>query len=241
MPIGRPDFGQYAPTETIVGLSDLGELAARLGSVVTFDRRGNVILLDDFENGVGPWRPSSLGTNWVFAWDAQYPYSGGFCANMKTPSGAGANLYAERHFSYPVLSKLGTEVCFSYLFHCRYFDVSLILYSGAYLHHPYARWNQATSMWQIRDENQTFHDVGTSFPIYEDQRRYHTAKLVADFINEKYCHLLVDNQSIDLSAYSYYKVASSDVISGKLQLRLWSRETVAEAYIHHVIITQNEP
>ena len=238
---GYPDWGGAAPIPTVYGVQDFGEIPARLKSVVTFDRRGNIILMDDFEDGVGAWALAASGATYAFNWDAQYPYTGGFCAKMETPTDEDEYLQANRRFPYPVLSKLGGEVCFSYLHFCKYFQIYLYLSDGTYAHEPKVRWKQADEIWQVRDENEVWHDVGSAFKIYDVQTAAYFAKLVVDYENEKYVRLLVNNQTIDLSAYSYYKIATPTAPRGTLQIELTSRWAVAEAYIHHAIITQNEP
>jgi len=52
MPRGHPDYGQAGPTSLIATVPDLGELAARLGSNNTWDRRGFILWYDDFEASV---------------------------------------------------------------------------------------------------------------------------------------------------------------------------------------------
>jgi len=49
---GAPDWWGTEQTSTVHLVQDVGELAARLGSIVTFDRRGNVIWLTSFEDGL---------------------------------------------------------------------------------------------------------------------------------------------------------------------------------------------
>ncbi|GAH83946.1 unnamed protein product, partial [marine sediment metagenome] len=61
MPRGQPDFGMYASASTIGSVSDLAELAVRLGSINIFDRRGKVIDFDDFEDVRKGWEFELLG------------------------------------------------------------------------------------------------------------------------------------------------------------------------------------
>ena len=52
---GLPDYGMYAALENMGNLVDYGELATRLGSIVSFNREGNVIFWDDFEKTPIKW------------------------------------------------------------------------------------------------------------------------------------------------------------------------------------------
>jgi len=58
---GTPDWGVTASKKTIYSLHDMGELAVRLGSIVSFDRRGDVIFSDSFQNGLGKVYASGVG------------------------------------------------------------------------------------------------------------------------------------------------------------------------------------
>jgi len=68
---GTPDWGVTAGARTVYQMTDLGELAVRLGSIVTHDRRGDVIFLEDFEEGMGRWRfpRTPLGETWPMKHD----------------------------------------------------------------------------------------------------------------------------------------------------------------------------
>ena len=52
---GQPDFGLYAPKNTLSSMADLGELAIRLGAISSVDRKGSAIALDDFESPLLKW------------------------------------------------------------------------------------------------------------------------------------------------------------------------------------------
>ena len=57
-----PDYGRLSAQATVFPVTDLGELAARLGSIVSHDRRGDVIWLDGFEDGLDKWQPTTSGS-----------------------------------------------------------------------------------------------------------------------------------------------------------------------------------
>jgi len=79
---GQPDYGMYTLANTIYRLTDMGELAARLGSINTYDRRGDVIFLDSFESGLTAWSPSSACTGSDLVQSAKHARSGGFSAKF---------------------------------------------------------------------------------------------------------------------------------------------------------------
>ena len=58
MPRGQADFGQYAVKEVSASISDMGEVAARLGSIDIYDKRGDVVFFDNFEGAFLRWNRS---------------------------------------------------------------------------------------------------------------------------------------------------------------------------------------
>ncbi|GAI56753.1 unnamed protein product, partial [marine sediment metagenome] len=78
---GQPDFGMYQIAKTIYRLADMGELAVRLGSIVTHDRRGDVIWMDNFDSGIAKWYQFASDDDGLVEWSAERSRSGGFSAN----------------------------------------------------------------------------------------------------------------------------------------------------------------
>jgi len=112
MPRGQPDYGMTQPSAYIASLSDMAELAARLGSIVLFDRRGRVIYLDDCEGTVLKGYPTVLGDGGI-AFDTVYPHSGSQCIKFTSGTGRLNHAMIEKRFP-PLLSKrVGLEFCFS--------------------------------------------------------------------------------------------------------------------------------
>ena len=58
---GTPDWGVTAGAVTTYQVTDLGELAVRLGSPISHDRRGDVIWWDDFECTLNKWQTVANG------------------------------------------------------------------------------------------------------------------------------------------------------------------------------------
>jgi len=118
MPHGTPDWGHTGPKETTFGLDDLGEQAVRLGSPHLWDRRGDVLWLTDFRNGLGDMivaGPPLLGTVSLFTGLAR---QGAFCVQLAANVSATVGL--EKGLPYPVLSRIGLEFSFSVVLRSAY-------------------------------------------------------------------------------------------------------------------------
>ncbi|GAI16225.1 unnamed protein product, partial [marine sediment metagenome] len=106
---GGPDWGTPGPLKTIYTLEDMAELVARLGSIVTFDRRGNIIWLDDFEGTLGKWGIETEGAGYSAQLSAEAARSGGFSAKLISPDDEEDRIGLKRWFPLPVESNIGFE------------------------------------------------------------------------------------------------------------------------------------
>lgn len=242
MPKGQRDFGLYAPTETIVGLSDMGELAARLGSIITFDRQGNVMAFDDFESGIEAWVKSG-SAGYGVSWNSVYAKAGGFSCKLETAAVVGYNVTTLKQLGLQTLSPIGLEVSFAYGQNWKSLDIVIYIVDGSKLYHAAIRYDYPNTKLLYLDSANAYQDVpGGSFVIPSTAGAFHTLKFVVDLPTGKYKRLLVDNNSFDLSALSFYNPANPSIPAGTFRVTLsTSTGAAAIAYIDNVIITQNEP
>jgi len=239
---GHPDYGPGAPVSTIYGVLDMAELAARLGSIVTFDRRGNVIGLDDFESGLAQWYKGGSGTGHSVDWCSEYSRSGAFCAKLTGGSSLGLYSTMIKKLPYPVIGKLGVEVSFDITNDVNYFEVRFYLYDGTTLHEPTVRFTRSTGALAYYDENADYQDIVTGLTFRFSGELFKTVKLVVDFDNELYSRVIYNGTTYDLSSYQYFSEASA--ISPHLRIALFVTSEAASngiAYVDDLIVTQNEP
>ena len=242
MASGQPDFGLYAPTKTIVGLSDMGELAARLGSIVTFDRRGNVVRLDDFEGGIEQWDLGGVGTGRKLEWSEIYHRSGNFCAKLTSHPTAGMVAEMATSVSYPILSKIGFEFSAVIDTNLRYLTILTQLYNGTSITESLIRWTQATALWKVTDDTQAWRDLSPTMKLSPVAPVFNTIKLVADFVNNQYVRLIVNNIDYDLSAYGLYSAGSAEAPRIDIKIQMASNFAASTyLYVDDFIQTQNEP
>jgi len=239
---GYPDYGLYTPKKTVHALQDMAELAVRLGSIVTFDRRGDVFFLDGFEDGIEKWViTKGIGTE-VFENTSAYSRSGGFSALIGTVANIGSYIWVQHYHSFPRLSKFGFEISLSM---DSTYDALIELGIAINSEPTYYRWGirykPDTDEWLVWDGVAGW-TVFTTLPIYKNLRAFNTVKYIADAINAKYTYVLINEKSFDLSAYSPSSGSYTGVST--FDARIMINNTTANArdlYIDDVIITQNEP
>jgi len=240
VPRGQADFGMYAAKETVSGLADLGELAARLKSPVTFDRRGDVLWLDDFEGTEGKWILSGTGTGKAYAHSAESARYG--LCSMKLTAGDAATNHAQMATSlpYPVLSKIGMEISFTYNAGFGEYLWTFRLYDGSDYYEGRVRFTWSTLAWEI-DDHGTWRLLKTG-SLTQATYLYHTIKIVLDFTTKKYVRVILNEVEYDVSAYS---LATDDSIASaqlRAEIRVTNRSAEnMSAYFDSFIVTQNEP
>jgi hypothetical protein len=232
----------YTLAKTIYRMTDMGELAGRLGSIVTHDRRGDVIWLDDFEGGVEKWDFLGSGTGYAHAWSAERSRSGAFCCKLTTGSDSNKYITMTHRNPYPVKSKIGFEFSGAWDDLTGEVIFQVELFDGATQYTSRIRMDLANLKFYYLDGVAGYTEFYDAALFDEDDHLFNTFKLVADFENELYSRLIINNTAFDLSSYPIYKTAAATL--PYLNAYVWLITDLAEnkvAWIDDVILTQNEP
>jgi len=239
---GYPDYGIYTAKKTVYSLQDMAELAARLGSIVTFDRRGDVIWLDDFEDNINKWGQEPSGVGAAIALSTDAARNGGYSCKLTTGNVAGEYARIIHSGPYPILSKIGFEISFTLDTNTMRFRIGLSLYDGTYHSRASVQYNMPFARVEYVDENGVWQVLDTITPLRSGHTLFHTIKLVVDFVNYKYERLLLDSLSYDLTPYSLYRIGdtSSPVLLVDA-IHYTNVDANISNYVDDAIITQNEP
>jgi len=232
------------PEDALGNSHSLGaaELAARLGSIVTYDRRGDVVLLEDFEGAAGRWDNWQYGDLYDGAISAEKAHSGSFSYKLPLPAGAGSWGYIDTMISLPVLGSIGVEFSFAGIANIQYLDLELYLCDGAKYYYPFVRIQPQDNTISLCDEHYDLQVIDDDLYLFDGDMCWHTLKVVYDWGNGKYKRLLIDGKTYDLSGYGFYWGAATDHPSLELGISAYNNTVLAqEIYFDDVIITQNEP
>jgi len=239
---GTPDWWGAEPTETIYGIQDVGELAVRLGSIDTFDRRGNVMYLTSFEDGLGRWAAYTSGTGAVAVISAATARSGAY--SVKLQGGSDAGKYAEivSLFAYPKLSKFGLEVSFTVEADLQYVEIDFLLFDGTDQYEADVRYDQDNSRLQYKNAAGVWTNIITGLALMENPSCFHTLKLVIDGDLLEFFYVLLDDQEASLAGQGMLSTASPG--SPGLGVYIYAYSDAGKngkSYVDDIIITQNEP
>jgi hypothetical protein len=194
---------------TLYALQDMAELAARLGSPVNFDRRGNVIWFDDFEDGYQKLGFGSGGAASTYMLTADYARLKAYGLKIVTDTAVGAYVEVQKRLSYPVTGKYGNEFSFAVIGGTPDVRVGLQFQLAASRLIGVVRYNHATSTLDYYDSAGSWQSFATGISIASYGSLFNTMKLVIDEENGVYVRCSFNKTVYDLSAYSLYAPATA--------------------------------
>jgi hypothetical protein len=217
------------------------ELAVRLGSINTYDRLGNVIFMDSFENGLNKWNLEDEGGGSGVKLTTKYCKNGAFAAKLYTA--AGVNYWARmtHYLAWQVVSKVGLEVSFTSYPTDVYIQFTWYAYYDPSREEYSIRYDTATGVLQYLGSDVAWHTFATGVHFYDRDYHFNTIKLILDLINRKYARAKANDAVYDLSAYAPATYAYTGLNFNYVGIRLGNQAVTANAiYADDVIVTQKE-
>lgn len=211
MPRGQPDYGMYQVKEVGATLADMADLAVRLGSIVEYDRRGDVIFLDDYESPVPKFYKATVAAHSAEL-NSDYARSGAQCLRFLTDGGA-ADTAAARYWIAPLIKgKHGIKISLSFVdmyTHRSRYHIFTHIEDGSYWYYIGIRIIPKDRTIEYINSAGNWEIFETSF-IFATQHaeEFHNIKFVFDLDNGIYQRLLIDTLTWDLSSLSCKKVES---------------------------------
>ena len=218
------------------------ELAARLGSINTFERRGTTVFMDNFESSTLKWVSSLTGTGAAAVRSNASAKNGDY--SIKLTTGNAEDNYAKLvHYNYfPVSTRLGFEVSFALGSDIKYFSLWTWSYSGTHEIIPQMHYYPQTNLLKIFDENSNPITIASGLNLFEADLLYHTLKLVFDISTNKYVRAYCDKYEYDISEYEYpHQVSSATpILLPEFDVH---NNAAGNHYVYadDFILTQNEP
>jgi len=206
---GTQDWGGKQLDTVFILTEDLAELAARLGSVASWDRRGRVLWLDDFSGGIAAWYAYSYGVGAATEVSVSYPKWPPFCAKLTGGSDAGgvAGLYG---YLGPIATgKLGLEASVAFFTAFDYFRMEFEYYDGANWHGSGLEISDTNDKLYYIDSDAAKQELDDLLGLTSLYGRYHSIKLVVDFTDDVYVRAKFNQSNYDLSTYALRNVVDA--------------------------------
>ena len=242
MPHGYPDFGATTAPVTTYGLDDLGELAARLGSIVTFDRRGDVVFQDSFEDGLGKWT-SGISEYAGYVDLTMLAARSGLLAVRFPCTAAGDQATGLRlSIAPPGSGRWGVEFSFTVDGKTKWVEARVASWDGDTLDHFGLLYDHEDAQLDIYSVGAGWTPVASGFRLAAAERMFHTVKLVFDVDAATYRRLILDGVAYDVSGEPAYSEPDASYPELDLDIVHWAQAGKdTTTYLDDVIITQNEP
>ena len=231
-------FSRTAPLESYLGGQiSLAEVAARLGSIHTFDRRGNILWYDDFEDGLNKWEVSLSGTGPSVALTNAQARKGALSCKLVSGTSGGAYSQINAYLPYNILSRMGFESAFTANGDTEY-TWRFWFYDGT-------NYYEASVTYSATDWLEIWTTAGwvavANVPLLHSDSLFHILKLVVDPITHKYVRLILNNTEYDVSASDMLPTANATAPHTLVTFRVTKGSSGDTVYIDNVIVTQNEP
>lgn len=247
MPHGAPDWNKYRRESATFPVQDMAELAARLGSPVVFDRRGDVYWFDDFEHGFNRWGHTGSGTDNTQLISPDFPFHGGYSIKLTTGSTPDSEASMYTFLPYTQLGQWGLEVSFNPNFDLLYSRFTLTIYTGTYRHQASVRYDYANTRLEYLDLAGNWQTVPLSLDPDITHPYWSTIKLVADFPNDLWTRILLNDYAYPMLTPAGLPIplyAPLDDPDPALQIEIYAQGPAVGneyTYIDNVIITRDEP
>jgi hypothetical protein len=223
-------------------MQDAGELAVRLGSPVTYDRRGNVVFIDSFEDGLGAWITEAIGTGAAINLSTLSARTGAYSVKLVTGTTASMMTGVSKYQPRPVLGKIGLEASFAAVSADPAVLLSVYHYTGAGYYLFRLRYEYDTELLEFFNSAGAWETLDSALAFYPDRHSYNPMKVVIDLADNEYDRALFVDAEYNLAGESGYWVAVAS--APYLAIGAYA---VGEAggsytvYLDDVILTQNEP
>ena len=218
------------------------ELAGRLGRVIPVDGRGNVILIDDYEEGFSHVLPVLSGAGAAIELSTTETRFGAYSAKL-TGGSDGSRLALLRYYiGHRIVTRLGVEFSFRVSDNVESVQIAVLYYDGAKLHEGNLYYDPVNNRWRYLNSGGTLSDLKTSCPLGELTSLFYPCKLVLDVVNDLYVRAVIPGGEEDMSTLAL--CTQTTLTSPMIRVDIGVTSTTGNNGVAHVdgfIVTQNEP
>lgn len=237
-----PDYSKYLTGNVRFSLQDLGELAARLGSPHSFDRRGELVWFDNFQSGLNNWATGGSGTGNAVNLSVTNVYRWPFIANLLAGTSLSKSAIMTKYFGAQSLSRGGVEIVFSTPIQYDFIQVEMRIIEGSIRYRMLMRLHYSPATIGLFDNSFTEQTVTTFTNPVSNLPIYRNLKIVWDTSLGTFVRLILAGNQYDVSAFTIYSDGSTTTAEMELIITLFGLTTPqASMNIASVLVTADEP
>jgi hypothetical protein len=239
---GTPDYGLTAGAQTTFQLNDLAELAVRLGSIVSYDRLGEVVFLDGFEQSIPRYALQCDGLGCSADYSAAHARNG--LRSIHLVAGSDGDTDAALNFASVDIppSRVGVQCSFIGVTNLSVLTMNVFaaLLDGSW--HAALSIHPLSQVLTIDDDTGAPLTIDAATPVSQDLLAWNTWKLVVDLVHHTYIRARFNGNSYDLTGIPLQSVGGPGRGQITLEVHLVGEVGLNDdAYIDDLILTQNEP
>jgi len=239
---GAPDDSNVVKTGVAHRIDDMAELAARRRSPDVWDRRGDVLFLTDFREGLGPFHSEFSGDGGGIALVTGHSRQGAYSIRLRP--GQADDMFAYLHLAFPFQdpSPVGFEFSFSVAEWTAQVRVEIVWYDGANERTGLVIYDHENKELRYYREPATETVLDPHVDLNECFRPEHSLKLVVDMATNQYVRFMLDDRTYGVFDYPVDEVP--DPRAPYWYFVIWHFGVALhnpDCYIDNVIVTQNEP
>lgn len=209
----------------------------------TFDRRGEILLADDFEDGLNPWIVETSGVGAGVAIVTADVDLHTQAAELTGGSDADLSAGLRKYFLVPSTQRIGFE--FSIWHTATQFDeiiVEIGMNDVTNLHLGSIRFRRAFGATAYLDSAGVYQLFANETVFMTSVPKYHRAKLVIDLEALEYVKWIYDENEYDISGNALRTTAASSELANFISVTVFSVSGQNDIIqIGRTIITENEP
>jgi len=236
-----PDYTSKWKLNRISANVDNAELAARLGSPVTLDRRGTVIWMDDFERAAAIKWAKSIDAGGTCTLSNTRAWMGDQSMKTVTNNVTGDSVMLGKEFALPTQHTMGAEIMYRILLGKPIVDIRIIGYDGGHYWTGEVRYNHNTQRLYYYDSG------GNPVELIREDNNvtilepWKLMKLVVDWDTKKYIRFMFCGTTYDLSTYDME--STGDLTMKHIEVYITNEaatDAAATVYFDNFIFTENE-
>lgn len=237
-----PDWHALTAQSRVHEVTDLGELAVRLGSIVSFDRRGDVMWLDNFEDGLLRWYATTPGDSTA---ELSTDVARSCISSAKLQAATGTASYSQLLAAIPnplTLERVGFEYSFSLHGAVGKVRLAFAVYTGTHIISGAITWDDANERLEYMDSTGAEVTLQDAVKMYAWNILFNSWKLVMDADAFEYVRLLLNGVEYDMSGIAARVTESVLDPHMRVTIQVDGRTAgTSTIYADDSIITQNEP
>jgi len=225
----------------VFGSLDTGELAARLGSLSVFDRRGDIVWYDDFESATLDWFKKTAGTGAAAELNVTSHFMGSQSLRLTTGNAIGNYIEVQKQFRMPSDYKIGFEAMIDFYEVNETLDFDITLFDGTKKYEAGISFDNSDNSIKYNNSAGNRVALGTMKWSGVGNRHWIPVKLVVDFENKYYVRAIVGEQEFPMSTYAIYSDTDNTVKGFRIILKAYTLVDYNKVInVDNVILTQNE-